>query len=102
MQGLSYIYPEDRKVGCVEVTGRDLMTLGATEFVNDTIMDYYTMWLKQQYAQAFQGGTTQAKIHFFSAFFYKKFTEKNQHEKIAVCIHASGHLAFTRSCSVSL
>jgi Ulp1 family protease len=81
VQGLSYVYPEDGGIGSVEVTGNDLKTLEDTEFVNDTIMDYYSKFLFDRYKQAYEAGTTPVKMHFFTAFFYKKLTEKGQHTR---------------------
>jgi hypothetical protein len=77
------VYPESAQVGCVEVTARDLMTLEHAEFVNDTIMDFRSMWVKDEYEKAYKAGasTAKAKIHFFSAFFFKKLTEKGKHTR---------------------
>jgi hypothetical protein len=96
LQGLKYVYPEDKKIGCVEVTGRDLMTLEDAEFVNDTIMDYYTMRIKDRYREWLREGKTTVQLHFFSAFFYKKLTERGSHTNkevfprsfFSVCMHA--------------
>ena len=79
MQGLSYVYPEDGRIGSVEVTGRDLDTLDHTEFVNDTIMDYYSKRIFERYEAWHAEGDTPVKLHFFTAFFYKKLTESGAH-----------------------
>ena len=84
VQGLTYVYPEDKKIGCVEITGRDLMTLEAEEFVNDTVMDYRSMQIRDEYRKRFQNNETTVKIHFFSAFFHKKLTEKGKHTRAEV------------------
>ena len=79
VQGLKYVYPEDKRIGAVEVTGRDLMTLEPAEFVNDTIMDYQSMKIQEEYSALLAQGVTTAKIHFFTAFFFKKLTESGRH-----------------------
>ena len=65
-------------VGAVEVTGHDLLTLRPMEFVNDTIMDYYSKKIADNYRQWFDKGDTDVKLHWFNSFFYKKLTEKCQ------------------------
>lgn len=75
MQGLHYLYPEEGGVGAVDVNGHDLQTLQDMEFVNDKIMDYYSIKIKEKYSHWKQTGRTNAKIHFFNAFFFKKLTE---------------------------
>lgn len=86
-QGCKYTYPEDGQVGCVEVTGDDLRTLEAAEFVNDTIMDYYTKVLQGRHTRTGDGASS-SNLHFFNAFFFKKLTESGAHTASeARCFH---------------
>lgn len=78
VQGLRYKYPENQMVGAVEVTGHDLLTLRPMEFVNDTIMDYYSKKIAEKYREWFEDDRTNVKLHWFNSFFYKKLTEKCQ------------------------
>lgn len=78
VQGLRYKYPPNLMVGAVEVTGHDLLTLRPFEFVNDTIMDYYSKRIAEKYRHWLEIRETIAKLHWFNSFFYKKLTEKCQ------------------------
>lgn len=77
LQGLHYVYPEGGGVGAVDVNAHDLRTLQDMEFVNDKIMDYYSIKIKEKYNHWKETGKTNAKIHFFNAFFFKKLTEQS-------------------------
>lgn len=77
LQGLHYVYPEEGGVGAVDVNGHDLRTLQDMEFVNDKIMDYYSIRIKEKYNHWRATGKTNAKIHFLNAFFFKKLTEQS-------------------------
>jgi Ulp1 family protease len=79
VQGQKYTYPEDGQVGCVEVTGYDLRTLQPAEFVNDTIMDYYSKVIQDHYSDPGGDGDEHPQLHFFNAFFFKKLTESGAH-----------------------
>jgi Ulp1 family protease len=76
VQGLRYRYPEEQMVGAVEVTGHDLLTLRPFEFVNDTIMDYYSKKIANLSQARQERGESRVKLHWFNSFFYKKLTEK--------------------------
>jgi hypothetical protein len=66
-------------VGAVEVQGHDLNTLRPTEFVNDTIMDYYSKRICDLYTKRWLAhGSTIAALHFFNSFFFKKLTERSK------------------------
>jgi Ulp1 protease family, C-terminal catalytic domain len=84
-QGCTYTYPEHGQIGCVEVTGYDLRTLEPAEFVNDTIMDYYSKVIQDEYSSAHSPDGSEPQLHFFNAFFYKKLTESGAHTHKEVC-----------------
>jgi Ulp1 family protease len=75
------VFPEDKPVGHVVVTALDLRSLEDTEFVNDTIIDYYYKVVQQRYAIWKASGDTVANLHFFNSFFFKKLTEKGKHTR---------------------
>lgn len=81
IQGLQCVYPEDKPVGHVVVTALDLKTLEETEFVNDTIIDYYYKVVQARYTKWKDTGETRAALHFFNSFFFKKLTEKGSHTR---------------------
>ena len=85
-EGFSCQYPTTGGLGCVEVKPFDLKTLESTEFVNDTIIDYYSKVIQDKYKKLHEEGTTKPKLHFFNAFFFKKLTERGKHTKDAVCV----------------
>ena len=41
VQGLRFVYPQDRVGRTVEVTAEDLNRLEPEEFLNDTVIDFY-------------------------------------------------------------
>lgn len=92
-------------VGSVEVTGYDLLTLKPCEFVNDTIMDYYSKRIADQYREAYSAGLTSVKLHWFNSFFYKKLTERcrdSMGENVRPCLRqqCDSHVYSAHICTM--
>lgn len=55
--------------------GYDLDTLAGSAWVNDKIMDYYLMKIRDLYRERKAAKRTDIKIHFFNGFFFTKLLE---------------------------
>lgn len=62
-----FYYPSRTERDAVNITNRDLRRLRPTEFLNDTIIDFYIKYLQRSLK-----GTLTGRFHFFSSFFYKR------------------------------
>lgn len=72
LEGLSCMYPEDRRVGCIQLFPRDLQSLQAGQYVNDSIMDFF---IKQLQLRVSERGDQSCL--FFNSFFHKKLAESD-------------------------
>lgn len=63
----NFYYPSRDERDAVKITNRDLRRLRPTEFLNDTIIDFYIKYLQKTLNE-----TSQGRFHFYSSFFYKR------------------------------
>lgn len=65
------IYPPGK--GGISINTEDYMCLGADQYLNDVIIDFYLKYVQKEFLTEGQ----QAKTHVFSTFFYKRLTTMN-------------------------
>eukprot|EP00877_Chromochloris_zofingiensis_P014687 jgi/Chrzof1/9472/Cz04g04110.t1 len=70
--GLRALYPQGGGRNAVEVYAEDLNRLQPTEFLNDTVIDFYI-----RHIECNADKDKVARFHFFNSFFYKKLTERS-------------------------
>lgn len=66
------IYPPSGKGG-ISINTEDFMCLGADQYLNDVIIDFYLKYVLMEFLTEEQ----RAKTHVFSTFFYKRLTTLN-------------------------
>eukprot|EP00803_Ostreobium_quekettii_P001019 evm.model.scf_650.6 EVM.evm.TU.scf_650.6 scf_650:55196-70872(-) len=70
LKDVKAVYPPEGGFGAVEITMEDLKRLEPSEFLNDTIIDYYTKLLYQHC-----DASKKELFHVFNSFFYKQLAE---------------------------
>jgi sentrin-specific protease 7 len=60
------------KGSTVVVTGKDYSTLQATEFLNDTVIDFYVKYIENEILEPDQ----RARCHFFGIYFWKLLSKE--------------------------
>lgn len=71
LAGAKFLYPSSCDPDAVEVRGADLRHLAPSEFLNDTVIDFYIKYMQMNF---FEEKDRLHRFHFFSCFFYKKLT----------------------------
>ncbi|CAD7699965.1 unnamed protein product [Ostreobium quekettii] len=70
LQDVKAVYPPEGGIGAVDIGMEDLERLEPLEFLNDTIIDYYTKRLYNGLPPA-----EKSRFHVFNSFFYKQLAE---------------------------
>ncbi|KAH7428658.1 hypothetical protein KP509_09G010500 [Ceratopteris richardii] len=78
LSNVKFLYPSSSDPEAVEIRCSDLDHLAPSEFLNDTIIDFY---LKYMQIDLFKGKDGLDRFHFFSCFFYKKLTSSRAQGK---------------------
>ncbi|MCO5563770.1 hypothetical protein L7F22_017418 [Adiantum nelumboides] len=73
MADAKFLYPSSCDPEAVEVRYADLCHLAPTEFLNDTVIDFYMKYMQMILLEE---KDRLHRFHFFSCFFYKKLTSK--------------------------
>lgn len=71
LAGAKFLYPSSCDLEAVEVRVADLQHLAPSEFLNDTVIDFYIKYMQMNF---FEEKDRLHRFHFFSCFFYKKLT----------------------------
>jgi hypothetical protein len=86
LKNLRYTFKSDHRKGAsISICAQDIQSLQDSEFVNDTVIDYYINYLLDK---IHEGGGSSAclssdDVFIFSTFFYKKLTSKaHMHDKM--------------------
>jgi len=87
LKNLRYTFKSDHRKGAsISICAQDIQSLQDSEFVNDTVIDYYINYLLDKIHEG--GGSSSAclssdDVFIFSTFFYKKLTSKaHMHDKM--------------------
>jgi len=80
---LMIIYPvskldkDNKPIAQVRIIRSDMKRLDQEEFLNDSIIEFYIKYIKDNFLQE----DIQDKFYFFNSFFYKKFTTKSNEQE---------------------